>query len=317
MKIPRVALPLSLAALVLAGCATSSDVASDRPQVVASFYPLQFVAERVAGPDADVVNLTSPGAEPHDLELTAKQVATLSKADAVIYVAGLQTAVDDVIAETTGPTTIDVADLVKALPAEEEEEHAREGESEQADEHEDEDEHEHQGVDPHLWLNPMNLTKAATAVANTLATADPAHRAAYDERADALIGDLTKLDADFRAGLATCERRTIVTAHAAFAYLAHAYDLEQVPIAGLDPSHEPTAADLARIAAAVKAEGVTTVFTERLVSPAIADTVAREAGARTAVLDPIEGLARSTADESYLTLMRQNLAVIRTANGCS
>ena len=138
----------------------------------------------------------------------------------------------------------------------------------------------------------------------------------YAANAEELVADLTSLDADLAAGLETCEVRDIVTSHAAFGYLANAYDLVQVPIAGLDPSNEPSASQLAEISDLVREEGITTVFTETLVSPAVAQTVAREAGVETATLDPIEGLSDDTADQDYLSIMRSNLAALKKANGC-
>ncbi len=310
---------MTLLAVTLTGCAGSpkSETDTSRPRVVTSVYPMEFVAARVAGADADVENLTAPGAEPHDLELSARQAADLARADAVVYISGLQAAVDRALARIAGPSVVDAASLVETLPATVEEAHGSADHDAHEDDERHSDGHEHGTVDPHLWLDPKNLIESAASLAAVLSKVDPANRDGYSARARALIADLTELDTQFRRGLATCERRTIVTAHAAFAYLAHAYDLRQIPIAGLDPSHEPTPNGVASIAAKVDADGVTTVFTERLVSPAVADTVARETGAKTAVLDPIEGLAEETRDETYLTLMRQNLEAIRAANGCS
>ena len=286
--------------LVLAACGASG--ADDgRTSVVTAFHPLQFVADRVGGEHVAVTTLTSPGGEPHDLELTPKQVGSVQDADVVVLQAGFQTAVDDAVEQAgrDGSTTVDAASLVELLDEE--------------DEHPD---HDHGGVDPHLWLDPANMVAITEAVEDALAQADPARADAFRANADALVADLRALDEDFTEGLARCRVRDVVTSHAAFGYLADAYDLRQQPIAGLDPGTEPSGADLARLADLVRDEGITTVFTERLVSPAIARTVAREAGVETATLDPVEGLTSATSDEDYLSIMRTNLETLRKANDC-
>lgn len=319
-------------ALVLTACGGSGSD-SGKPEVVAAFYPYAWAAEQVGGDLVDVSSLTSPGVEAHDLELTAKQVASVQDADLVIYQRQFQAAVDDAV-ERAGRdegTTLDVAETVEMLDApegahthshaEEGDEHAHEEEEgHEGHDHAEEEGHEghdHGDTDPHLWLDPTNMEKVVAAVADHLSEVDPDHADAYAANAEAVTGQLTDLDQRFTTTLAKCERRTIVTSHAAFAYLAHKYDLEQISIAGIDPSNEPSAAQLAAISDEVKEEGVTTIFTERLVSPAVAETVARQTGAETAVLDPLEGLSDETSQETYLTIMDANLDALATANGCA
>lgn len=303
-------LPL-LAALplvaVLAACGSSSDDAgsSDTISVAASFYPFAFVAEQVGGDHVDVDNLTSPGVEPHDLELKPKQVGAVQDADLVVFEEHFQAAVDDAVdqADRSDDGTLDVASVVTLKPTQK---GAEEG---HGDDHGDDD--------PHTWLDPDNMIAITKAVASKLSAIDPDHAADYLGNAAALESELLSLDLDFKTGLQTCENRTIVTSHAAFQYLAARYDLTQVPIAGIDPGNEPSPAQLADITKLVRAQGITTIFTEELVSPAIADTIATETGATTATLDPIEGLSDDTADETYLTLMRKNLQTLEKANRCS
>lgn len=326
---------LGLCALTLAACGSGAGD-DGRPTVVTSFYPLQFVTERVAGENAQVENLTSPGGEAHDLELSPRQVADVQDADLVVYQSEFQTAVDEAVeqADRAAGTTIDSAEGVTLIESSDEEDHAEDHGDEHADEeahadeeshaedeHADEEGHDHShdhgGVDPHLWLDPENLVPVAEHVADALSEVDPEHAEEYAANAEALVDDLTALDDDFTQGLLTCEVKDIVTSHAAFAYLAQAYGLQQVPIAGIDPSTEPSAAQLAAISDLVRDEGITTVFTETLVSPAVAKTVAREAGVETATLDPLEGLSDETADQDYLSIMETNLATLQKANRCS
>jgi zinc transport system substrate-binding protein len=160
-----------------------------------------------------------------------------------------------------------------------------------------------------VWLDPVLFQRVARRIASVLPR--PVHT-------EPLIADLRALDRAYRKGLAQCTRRDIVTSHAAFGYLAQRYGLRQVSITGLTPESEPTPRQFAHVIQLVRRTHATTVFFERLVSPRLADTVAREVGARTAVLDPIEGLTPSEQQhgDTYLTLMRENLAALRKALAC-
>jgi zinc transport system substrate-binding protein len=298
MKFPALFGALPLVSL-LAAC--GGDAQSGDTRVVASFYPYAYVAEQVGGTHVHVDNLTSPGVEPHDIELKPKQVGAVQAADLVVYQRGFQSAVDDAVdqADRSADDVLDIATVVKL-----EQSHA-------------EDSHEHEAQDPHAWLDPRTMIIVTQEVEKRLTDADPDHASDFAANSQRLERELTRLDAAFADGVETCRTRTIVTSHAAFHYLAERYRLKQVPIAGIDPTKEPTPGQLADISTLVKRENISTIFAEELVSPAIAETVARETGARTATLDPIEGLGDNGGDETYLTLMRRNLDAIRTANGCT
>ena len=251
-------------------------------RVVASFYPLAFAAQQVAGPGVRVENLTPPGAEPHDLEVSPTDVADIRSARLVLLLGhGFQPQLED--AAGTGDTVERLLDTpgLDLLP----------------------------NGDPHVWLDPLRFARIVVRIGAALGDRTGAAR---------LEGRLQQLDDDFRSGLADCDHHEIVTSHEAFAYLAQRYGLEQIPITGLSPEAEPRPADLARVVELVRARGVTTVYFETLVSPRIAQTVARETGAKTAVLDPIEGLtpAESARGEDYFTRMRANLEALRAGLGC-
>lgn len=301
---------LAVTGLVLSACGSGEGASSGRTQVIASSYPFGYVLEQVGGEAVDVVNLTGPGDEPHALELSPRQVADLGDADLVVYEAGFQPAVDEGVAEADLPAdaVIDVAEVADAAVT---------GFSTEDGEHEDEEHEDGEEIDPHVWLDPVRMQRITTAVEERLVGADPDNASVYRDNAAALNGQLQRLDRSFRTRLRDCERRTIVTGHAAFAYLAQRYDLTQVAIAGVEPTTEPTPAQQAEVADLVEREGITTIFTEELVSPAVAESIADETGASVARLDPIEGLSDDTADETYLTLMRANLSAIEKANGCT
>jgi zinc transport system substrate-binding protein len=304
----RTAIALGLAApLLLAGCGSPLGGGDgDGPRVAASFYPLAYVAERVAGEHAAVVNLTSPGVEPHDLELTFKQTATLSDADLVVYEKGMQPAVDDAVAQNGPGEAVEVTDVIALEPADPE--HADESAEEHAD-HADTD------VDLHFWLDPKRMATLATEVETAMAEVDPAHADAYRANARALQQDLLDLDDAYRTGLADCAVDTVVVSHDAFGYLER-YGLHFESIAGISPDVEPSPAQVARLQDLIREEGVTTVFSEPLASDAMSTSIATDLGLQTSVLDPIEGLGDRTADEDYLSLMRQNLAALQEASQC-
>ncbi len=307
----RLVLGMSLAAISLAGCAAATS--TDQPKTLAisaAFYPLAYAAEQVGGPAVTVTTVTKPGAEPHDLELTPQDVAGLIHSSTIIYLKGFQPALDEAIDAHASEQGFDVTSAARAtLPSPE---HEHEGEDEDAG-----TEHQEEGTDPHFWLDPTRYAEVARAIGEHLAELDPAHAPDYRTRASDFAGQLSALDADFRDGLRTCASRVLVTSHAAFGYLADRYQLTQVSIAGVSPDAEPDAATMSEIVARIRQEGVTTVYSETLASPALAQTIARETGATMAVLDPIEGLTDQSAGTDYLEIMRSNLATLRAGQGCS
>ena len=273
------------ATIAAAGCGGADASGSDT--VVAAFYPLAYAAEQV-GAGIRVSNLTPPGAEPHDLELTPRDVGRVRAAALVVYVGdGFQPSVETAVEGREGPS-LDVLRGSDLLPA------ASQGGA----------------PDPHVWLDPIRYAAVARRIARALG--DPG-------AADALVRRLHALDARFRHGLERCARRELVTSHAAFGYLAARYGLEQVPLVGLSPEAEPGPKELERLVGEVRATGATTVFSETLGSTALADTVARESGTKTATLDPLEGLTPAEVDAGadYFSVMQANLAALRKALGCT
>jgi len=292
-----------LALCVTTGCAgraAASGFSAGRLNVVTAFYPLRFLADRIGGDSVRVTDLTKPGAEPHDVELNPRQVGHIVDAGVVVYLKGFQPAVDQAVAQEAKDRALDVASTVALLPLST----STDGEKETA-----------HGMDPHVWLDPVRYATIADAVGARLGQADPAHAADYTARAAALHAELDGLDREFAAGLETCQRREIVTSHSAFNYLATRYRLTQVGITGISPEAEPAPRRLAAVAAEARRTGTTTIFFETLVSPKVAETLAREVGARTAVLDPLEGLTEPGGD--YFSVMRANLAALTTALGCA
>lgn len=276
-------LVLLLATALLAACG-SAHTDDGRPTVATSHYPVQFLVQQIGGDLVTVETLAAPGTEPHDVELSPQQVGQVQTADAVFYIGGFQPSVDQAIGEAQG-TVVNLAD---GLPV--------------------------RGSDPHVWLDPVLMQKMAGSVADTLSAVDPEHAQTYADKAAALENELATLDAEWRSGTKTCNIPTMVVSHEAFGYLAAQYGFEQRGIAGLSPETEPSAAAIAQLARFVRDNGVTTVYTESLVDSAVAQTVAAEAGATTATLDPLE---TQPAEGDYLSAMRTNLQTVRAGQDCT
>ncbi|MET7341766.1 metal ABC transporter substrate-binding protein [Streptomyces sp. NPDC005547] len=301
------AVALGLTALTACSSSDASGHRSgDRLDVVASFYPMQFLAERIGGDHVSVSTLTKPGVEPHDLELSPRQTGALTDADFIIYLKGIQPAVDDAIKQSGASHTLDVTTLTTL------EDHGTEAGGE---EHGHEHEGGEAGADPHIWLDPVKYTEVAKGVGKSLEKTDPDHAADYRKNTATLVKELGALDTAYRDGLKNTTTRTFITTHSAFGYLAERYGLTQEGIAGIDPEAEPSPARISALHSIAEKKKVTTVFFETLASDRTAKTVARDTGLRTDVLDPLEGITKSSKGDDYIEVMKSNLAALRTALG--
>lgn len=292
---PWTALALAAAIPLAAACAPagmgSPDSASSGPRVVSAFYPLQYAAEQVGGSAVSVTNLTQPGVEPHDLELSAQQVGQIADAELVLYVKGFQPAVDEAIAQQAPDRAIDVSAALSRLTLD-------------------------GAADPHVWLDPTNMAAIGTAIAERLAELSPDDAAAFAKNSTALTSAMSALSAEYSDALAQCRTRTMVVSHDAFGYLAQAFDLTQVGISGLSPDSEPSPARLREVADVVTQQGVDTIYYETLVDPKVAQTLADETGARAQKLDPLEGLEPGSTGD-YASVMRENLQALTKGQGCT
>lgn len=297
---------IAAAGLLLTACSSGSNASQSHSpgqplNVVAAFYPLQYAAEQVGGNNVKVTSLTPPGVEPHDLELTPAQVAEIRNADAVLYIPGFQPAVDAAIEQQAPDKAIDVTKGTTLLAGAPESGGAN---GAQAD-----------ATDPHIWLNPANMTTIGKNIETALANQDPSAAPALATGEQSLTSKMSALSDEFATGLKSCRTKDLVVSHEAFAYLAGAYGFTQVGISGLSPDAEPSPARVKEVSDIVKAKGVTTVYYETLVDPKVAETIARETGATAAVLDPLEGLAPGSSGD-YESVMRTNLATLKQGQKC-
>lgn len=307
------AVALGATALTACSAATASGAGKDgKLHVTASFYPLQFLAEQIGKEHVKVASLTKPGVEPHDLEITPKQTGQLGESDLVVYLKGLQPAVDKAVAQSGVKNTVDAATLTEleahSASGHEEHHHAEEGEPAGHS-------HDEAGSDPHVWLDPVKYAEIAKGVGAALEKADPGHAADYRRNTDELTGKLSALDAEFRDGLKNSASRTFVTTHSAFGYLAERYGLEQEGISGVDPESEPSPARMKELQAVARKDNVSTVFFETLASDKTATSLAADIGLKTDVLDPLEGITEQSQGSDYFAVMRSNLKNLQKALG--
>ncbi|MFE5595500.1 metal ABC transporter substrate-binding protein [Streptomyces sp. NPDC056549] len=313
--IPSTALAgaVALGVVSLSACSGTSDAAdkgSDgKLDVVASFYPMQYLAEQIGGDHVAVDTLTKPGVEPHDLELKPKQIGELGEADLILYLKGVQPAVDEAIAQAGVKNTVDATTLTKL------EEHGTEVGHDHAGEEAGHDHASEAGADPHVWLDPVKYAEVAKGVGSALQKADPDHAADYEKNTAALVKKLGDLDTEFETGLKNTATKTFITTHSAFGYLAERYGLEQEGITGIDPESEPSPARIKELQDIAEKDKVSTVFFETLASDRTAKTLAGDTGLRTDVLDPLEGITDKSKGDDYLAVMRSNLAALKTALG--
>ncbi|MYT05692.1 MULTISPECIES: metal ABC transporter substrate-binding protein [Streptomyces] len=313
MNVRRRLIPMVAAAgalSVLSACSTDSAAAggTGKFDVVASFYPMAFLAEQIGGDHVHVTSLTEPGQEPHDLEISAKQTAQLQESDAVLYLKNLQPSVDDAVNQSEIKTKIDAAGLTSL------EKHGNEVGGHAA-EHDDHADAELAGLDPHVWLDPVRYAQIAEGVGKAFEKADPDHAADYKANTAALVKKLDALNTEFKTGLADTDTKVFITTHAAFGYLAERYGLTEEAINGLDPESEPSADRVKDLEKMAKADGVTTVFYETLVSDKTAKTIASDAGLKTDVLDPIEGITAKSRGKDYFSVQEANLKALQGALG--
>ena len=293
----RPAIALACGALLASACGGGATRGDERLEVVAAFYPIAEAARQAGGDAVTVHDLTPAGVEPHDLELRPSDVGRLRSAALILYLGGgFQPALEDAIdALPSGRAAVDLLDGI-AL---------RKGE-------------EGEPTDPHVWLDPLLMTQIVERITEEMVRLSPGLRDGFEASARTYTQALAELHGAFEATLRTCTRRELVTSHAAFGYLAARYGLEQIPISGVTPEAEPSPQRLREVAELAEDRGVTTIFFETLVDPRVAQSVARIVGARTAVLNPIEGLtaAQRSAGETYVTQMRANLAALAEGLGC-
>lgn len=315
---PRVVATLVVASMCLGACSgAGGDDAADgsnaratgKVRVGVALYPLEEIVRRVGGEHVEIVHITPPGVNSHDVELSAKTLDQLAAADVVLYLGdGFQPRVETALDQLPGAVrTIDMLQIDGlSMPP--------------GSEHSD-GEHAHEGADPHVWLDPANMIVMTRLVESVLVNEIAGDVAVMQEIAsnsNLYVAELSSLDDDVDAGLGVCDASMVVTSHEAFGHLFARLGLDHVSITGLDPAEQPSAQVLNDIAAVAREAGVTTVFVDATVSTRFAETIASEIGASVAVLDPVESLSAEAIDDgdTYVSLQQENLRVLADGLGC-
>ena len=312
MVLMKILLAFLTSSLILAGCSNAAEdsqpASESLPSIVTGSFAVAWLASSISDGCAVVTDLAPSGGDAHDLELTASQTASILDADLVIPVDGLQPAFD-AVAESKSSGVFDILDLLDPLTAED---HA--DEVGHAD-HADEDGHEDHGLlDPHFWLDPKRGSDAAGFLGAEISKLSADCATKVEVTVPAVQAQLEDLTQEFETSLATCSSRTIVVSHEAFGYLADAFNLEQIGVAGLDPEGEPSAARLKEVIDLANSLGVSAVFTESTVNPDVAQTLADALEVGILTLDPLE---IASVSKDYISLMQTNLEALRSGLNCS
>jgi len=287
----------------------STDV--NKVQVSASFYPLYYFSSEIGKNRATVTNITPAGVEPHDYDPTARDIAQIQESRLLIVNgAGFEPWLDKIQSDLQNVFIVNSTEGISLLEGVEEEHEGEEEEEEHAEESTN---------DPHTWLSPVLAKSQVDKILQGFIKVDPANRGEYESNANNLKQRLDVLDSKFKKGLNACTQKSFVTSHSAFSYLAKEYNLTQMPISGVSPDAEPSASELAEVTEFVRSNNVKYIFFETLVSPKLSETIANEVGAKTLVLDPLEGLSAddSKQGKNYFTVMENNLKNLQTALECS
>jgi zinc transport system substrate-binding protein len=271
----------------------SSQTQNSKLQVTTSFYPLYFFAKQIGGNAINVTNLTPAGSEPHDYEPTASQIDTIYKSQLFIYNGnGLEPWADKIQSElkTKNLQYIQMSDKLTPIDR-----------------------------DPHFWVSPSQGIKQAAFIRDKLVEIDSINRNLYEENADKLFSQLLELESNFKSTLSNCKQKELVSSHNFMQYVARDYGFKSTPVSGISPEDEPSSQDLTSLTELVKSKGIKYIVTETLVSPKLAETLANEVGAKTVVINPLEGLTEEeiNAGQDYISVQKTNLSNLTKALDCS
>lgn len=287
---------------------TAQSYAQDKKQIMTTFYPVYYLTQRIAGDAAEVSMLLDGNQDAHDYEASARDAVNVQSSDLFIYQSDEMEHFVDQLVKMLDQDQTTVLNSTQGIELLSGEDHEEESEEEESHDHNHDHDHSHE-YDPHTWMDPMTYAKQAEVIRDALIELDAENEAVYVENTEKLLEELSELDTLYREALANRTDRTIVVQHAAFGYLAHAYDLEQIAITGISSTQEPSAAQIAQMQNFVKEHNVTIIYVEPSLDDAIASTVAQVSGAQ---LRPLRTLESVTAEEreqgvDYFTIMKENL----------
>lgn len=350
-RITKAIVLAAVCAIGLSGCQKSGQgqtKENGKLKVYASFYPMYDFASKIGGDKIDIKQLVPTGTEPHDWEPSSKDLVDITKADMLIYNgAGMEHWVEDVTNSANNEKLMLVeaskgVDLIKS--SSEHDDHDDDHDGHKGDSHDvdhdkdhdkndnkdhdknddrdhdkndkvDDKDHDHGDFDPHTWVSPKNARIEAKNIKDALVKADEKNKDYYEENFKKFDNDLKALDDEFSSEISKLPNKTVVVQHEAYGYMMRDYGLKQKGIQGLSPDSEPDPSRMKEIVNFAKANNVKVIFFEELISPKVAQTIAKEVGAEAKVLNPVEGLTKEQLDkgEDYISVMKQNLQELKNA----
>ena len=286
---------------------TVNNTDHNKVQITTSFYPLYEFSRQVGGDLAEVKNITPAGSEPHDYEPTSKQIQDIYNSNFLVYNgAGLEAWTEKVVPELSQKNipTLNISNHFKVLPP-----LSVQGSSAYE---------EPSSKDPHFWVNPVMAKQETQDIADKLSQTDSSNSSKYQENAKNYIARLENLNQKFKSKLSNCSIHSVVTSHNFLQYLGKEYNFDSTPISGISPDSEPSVHDLAIITQLIKSKNIKYIFTETLISPKLSQTLANETGAKTLVLNPLEGLTGDQINQGqdYISVMEENLNNLSIAMDC-
>jgi len=299
--------------LLLALLASPEMLGAEVLSAVTTIFPLKEFAQSVGGERVRVRLLLPPGSEPHTWEPKPSDIATLTHADVFIYIGAAMEPRADSIVKSLDNDTIDIVEVSRSMPL------IRIGGAHHRGGDSDKEELSEGAVDPHIWLDFECSQAIVDTIEHAFSSKDPGWAGYYQKNADRYKKKLQELDLKYKKVLSTCKcKELILGSHAAFAYMARRYGLEQIALYGLSPNSEPTPKTLANVIGMAKKYQVRAIFFEELVSDTLARTIAREVGAEALVLNPGANLTKVQIESgvTFLSLMEQNLQNLKYGLNC-
>ncbi len=281
------------------GC-TSSEVQSDKLNIIAVNFPSYDFARELSGNLAEVTMLLPPGAESHSFEPTTSDIVKISQCDIFIYTGGeSESWIASLLASADNPdmAVISLMDCVDVKAHE--------------------DEHNHSQADEHVWTSPVNAIEICEQISSVLTERDAKNSALYADKLESYKAELQKLDEKFREAIESGVRKTVVFGDRfPLYYFAEEYSLDcYAAFSGCSDDTEPSAGTVAALIDIVKEQNIPVVYKIELSSDSIAKTIAEETEAEVMTFYSCHNVSKEDFEkgESYLSLMQKNVESLKIA----
>lgn len=286
----------------------SADKKDGTLNIYTTMYPLEYFTERIGGKHVEVSSIIPPGADAHTYEPSTKKMVEITEGDAFVYNKMESDEFSSSVADTLKEEEVPIVDAAKDVELAHMEEHEEEGAH-------DEEHHEHGSQDPHIWLDPVLAQKMADNIYNGLVKIKPDAKDDFKKNHAALIKDLKEIDASFKNKVEEAPKNSFIVSHAAYGYWAERYNLEQIAISGLSPSHEPSQHQIENIIQSAKKDKIRYILFEENVNNKVAEMINKEVGAKTLTLHNLETLTKDDIkkDRNYLSIMKENIETLSKA----